>query len=247
MLVSTIMLYATLLGCAVLVGWLVVRYDLYEKEPVPMLALTTLLGAGTMWLTGVIQVAVLTRLYRHGADSNVVMALLAGTTEETGKFVVVAAIALLARRFFNEPMDGLIYGSFAGLGAALEESVAILVREQASGFLPMQEPIRLAGHLLMGGIGGYGIGLLIGQTKSRWVGIVASLAAAMTLHTLWDVVAFDAADTYRAVQHLYWWHAPAAIALMLAGMTCYRQMVNVGVRLTGAALNSTTSTAHSAR
>src|SRR5690606_3183208 len=83
----------------------------------------------------------------------------AAVTEELAKLAVVWAIALLWRRQFNDPMDGLIYGSFAGLGCAIEESVGLHGWPTGAALLPLQEPIRLLGHLVMGGIGGFAVGL----------------------------------------------------------------------------------------
>jgi RsiW-degrading membrane proteinase PrsW (M82 family) len=232
--VATILLYGTLGLCALLVAWLVVRYDLYEREPLPMLTLAAALGAAAMFAVGQGQVAMIRWL--HGGDraiSNVEMAILAGVSEEGAKLCVVALVSLCSRRFFNEPIDGLIYGSFAGLGAALEESLAVLSFGPPTALLPMQEPVRLAGHLVMGGIGGFGIGLVV--VRSRWAapGIAICLLAAVAIHTLWDVIAFDAADVFEAEGRVHRWHTAGAIAVMLGGLVVYRKMVDAGARLAG--------------
>ncbi len=232
MLVSAIILYATLAACAIVVALIVARYDLHEREPAHMLALAAVLGAVLMFLSGRGQGVVIAWLHGRGhAITNGEMALLAGATEEAAKLLVVAVIALASRRHFNEPIDGLIYGSFAGLGAALEESVAVLSLGPATALLPMQEPIRLAGHLVMGGIGGFGFGLVV--LRSRWVaaGIAVCLLGAIVLHTLWDVIAFDAADAFRATRRVRPWHTGGAIAVMLGGMVAYRNLVGAAVRL----------------
>lgn len=237
MLLSAMLVYGALAACAAVIGWIVVRYDLYRKEPAPMLLLTVALGAGAMYLAGRVQVAVILAGDASGTPvSDVQIAAMAGLTEELSKFGVVLAIALAARRIFNEPIDGLVYGSFAGLGAALEESVAVLRDGTPTMLLPMQEPIRLAGHLVFGGIGGFGIGLLVLRSRRAPVAIAACLVSAMVLHTLWDVVAFDAANAYQLAQRIHPWHTAASIGLMLVGMVAYRQLVGAGLRWTGAML-----------
>lgn len=232
MLLSALFLYSALAACAVIVGWLVVRYDLHEREPLPLLAAAMLLGAGAMFAAGRLQVWALTAAHAGNWEiGNASHALLAGTTEELAKFAVVAAIALCCRRRFNEPVDGLIYGSFAGLGAALEESVAVMSDSMPLAFLPMQEPVRLTGHLVMGGIGGFGVGLLVLRARIGPSGVVLCLLGAIVLHTLWDVVAFDAADFHRHAGRVHAWHTGSAIVLMLGGMVVYRGMVSAGVRM----------------
>lgn len=231
MVLGAIFLYATLGASAALIGWLVVRYDLYEREPIGLLGIATGLGAAAMFGVGQLQLAVIRAC--HGAGErlgNVELALLAGTSEELAKLAVVALAAVWFRRAFNEPIDGLIYGSFAGLGAAVEESIAVLSDAMPLAVLPAQEPVRLAGHLVMGGIGGFGVGFAAVGARRAILGAAACLVGAMALHTLWDIVAFGAADAYRAAGRTHPWHTAAAIALMLGGMVVYRSMVTMGGR-----------------
>jgi RsiW-degrading membrane proteinase PrsW (M82 family) len=229
---TVLLLYGTLAICAVVIGVVVIRYDLYDREPLRIILLAAALGAIAMWLTGLFQLAVLNLIHTNGATiSNTSLAVLAGTSEELAKFAVVLAVAGLSRRNFNEPLDGLTYGSFAGLGCALYESVVLLVRVGDSPVLPLQEPIRLAGHLVMGGIAGSGLGLLTMPARSPWLSIVGGITGAMLLHTLWDIAAFDAADHQRHFGRILPWHTGAPIVLMIAGMIAYRLLVERGLRL----------------
>jgi RsiW-degrading membrane proteinase PrsW (M82 family) len=231
------MLYATLALCAVFLGWLVVRYDLHQREPLGLMALALALGALGMHLAGCAQLWVIAWMHGRGQIvSNGELAAMAGASEELAKFGVVVVIALGARRRFNEPIDGLVYGAFAGLGAAIEESVAVLTMDGTTGFLPAAEPVRLAGHLIMGGIGGFGVGFIVLRSRLVPVWITLSLLGAMLLHTLWDVVAFAAFDAHRASGAMKPAHSAAAIALMLGGMAVFRALVGVGVRATGVML-----------
>lgn len=233
----TLFLYLSLALCTIGIAAAVVRYDLYKQEPWAMLALTALLGAGGMWLAGKAQLAVIPIVISHyNGITNLQLALLAGSTEELGKLFAVICIIVIARGAFDEPLDGLIYGSFAGLGAAIEESIVVLGKGVAGEYLPPQEPVRLAGHLVMGGIGAFGLGLL--TTRSRWAVpvIAACLAGAILLHTAWDVAAFSAADLYRIHGKLHPWHTITPIALMLGGMLVYRWFAGVGARLVRAHL-----------
>lgn len=233
MLISLILLYATLAICGIILGIVVVRYDLYRREPWWTLLIALGLGALSIHLAGIAQIAVINLCSSRGVlISDPAFALLAGCTEEIGKLLVVLTIWAVFRKQFDEPVDGLIYGSFAGLGAALEESIAVLTGDGIRGVLPPQEPVRLAGHLIMGGIGGFGVGLLATRHRSGRLAFVAAFLAAILLHTLWDIAAFAAAKYYDAFHALRPVDTVGPIALMLVGMLLYRRMVSVGVRLT---------------
>jgi RsiW-degrading membrane proteinase PrsW (M82 family) len=137
----------------------------------------------------------------------------------------------LFRRHFNDPLDGLIYGSFAGLGAAIEESITVLGFADGPILLPGQEPVRLAGHLIMGGIGGFGLGMRPLADRRWHLWALATLAAAALLHTLWDVVAFHAHDHADLHARASPWHTAAGVLLMLAGMVVFRWLVRRGAAL----------------
>jgi RsiW-degrading membrane proteinase PrsW (M82 family) len=108
-----VILYATLGWCTLGAAIVVYRHDLYDREPIPLLALTVLLGMGAMSLAGHVEAWTLSssRLTTPGA-----IATVAALEEELLKLLVVVAIAVGARRQFNDPIDGLIYGS---MGAVL--------------------------------------------------------------------------------------------------------------------------------
>ncbi len=202
---------------------MVLRYDLYDREPWHTLALVMLVGAALMWLSGKAQ-GTLIRLaadYTPSIVGNTLFATLAGTLEEIAKLASVAIIAVLFRRHFNDPIDG----SFAGLGAAIKESIFYMGFDSTIMILPGQEPIRLMGHLIMGGIGGFGMGFWATRVRLWPLWTLGSLACAMILQALWDIVAFDAADHLAQYKFINGWHTIASVALMLAGMIAFRIMV----------------------
>ncbi len=226
--ISIVLQYATLAACALFIAQAVRRYDLHTREPIWALGLATLLGAGGMWLAGQTQLAVITSIHRNsGMISDPALAFLAGSTEELAKLAAVALVLIIARRHFNETLDGLIYGSFAGLGAAIEESIAILGSNQGISTLPPQEPVRLAGHLIMGGIAAAGLGAFAaGHRRGRRL-LITCFLAAVALHTIWDVVAFGAEVHFRATRSQGGFYAAAPIALMIAGMIGFRRLISI--------------------
>jgi RsiW-degrading membrane proteinase PrsW (M82 family) len=219
-----VILYPTLGFCALGAALLVYRYDLYDREPVALLVGAVALGAGGMAVAGGLEAATFARLPGGALP---LLALIAGSLEEALKLVAVALLALFFRRAFNDPMDGIIYGSMAGMGAALEEGVAML--RLAPGpvrFLPPEELVRLCGHLVMGGIGGFGIGYVIVRGRRGLPAVGVSLLAAVALHFGWDLLALQ--SDAAAVPVLR--DALQAAMLMLAGLLLYGRLVVVGSR-----------------
>ena len=170
---------------AIALGFLVYRYDLYDKEPWPLILLTMGLGMLTGYAAGSIEEA-LAVAWSISYDDPWGMAWLAGIVEELAKVLVVVVMALTFRSSFNDPQDGQIYGAFAGLGAAILES-----RFYTSFGAPGPETLgtefaRLVLHLLLGGIAGYGIGLARCRVRGTIWKLPAALTAAVVLHSLWD-------------------------------------------------------------
>jgi len=216
-----LILYATLAICALGAAVLVYRYDLYDREPLPLVVLVIGLGALAMGLAGRVELFVFERLR---LEAPAAQAAVASFVEETGKLVAVLAVALLARRAADDPMDGLIYGSLAGLGAALEEGVAVL-RALPSGtsWLPPEELVRLCGHLVMGGLAGFGVGRAR-RRDAGWPGALAfGFVCALVLHFCWDTLSLQAAHFPEGPSR------PALLgaALMLGGLLLYGRLVVV--------------------
>ena len=218
--------HLTLFACAVAAAVLVVRYDLYEREPWFMLVVAAAAGGALMWVIGHVEDFSLARM--GGSDSGpLVLAAIAASHEELARVLVVAAIAIVLPSQLNDPIDGLIYGSIVGLGMAVEESRALLVLIGADGWaIPATEPVRLLGHLVLGGIGGFAVGMARMGMRGWPLMIAAGLAASTGIHFLWDWIAFVAAERRIMTSS----QTASAIALMLAGMATYGSMVVVGSR-----------------
>lgn len=178
-----------------LFGAIVYRYDMHEREPWWMLALAVAGGALAMSVAFFLENAVLLAAARSGLpyDHHVVHAFLAGTLEEAGKFAIPVAALLIFRKQFNDPMDGLIYGAMAGLGAALYESVWFMFHDPADPWLAMlhqraQDAVRLLMHTCWGGIGGFALGMVVVKKPCR-APLAKGLAGVMGLHLCWDLFA----------------------------------------------------------
>ncbi|MFI4859066.1 MAG: PrsW family glutamic-type intramembrane protease [Phycisphaerales bacterium JB063] len=181
-----------------LFGSVVYRYDMHEREPWWMLLLSCAGGAVAMASAFALEYAALVALANSGLpyDYALVHATLAGVLEELGKFLIPLAALLLFRKQFNDPMDGLIYGCMAGLGAALYEAVWFMVNEpattqDAAAWLPLlhhraQDAVRLLMHTCWGGLGGYALGLIVLKKPYR-LELAKTLGGAILLHLVWDL------------------------------------------------------------
>lgn len=242
---SLVILYGMLAACASAGVVMVLRYDLHDREPWPLLAVACALGAGLMWLAGGVQGWLIWGAVDHAPRllGAWYFSLLAGVTEEAAKLLAVLLIVLAFRRHFNDPLDGIVYGSMAGLGAAIEESIWVMGFPTNMPYLPATEPIRLAGHLVMGGIAGWGLGMAACGRRARTVLTCWLLAVAM--HVAWDYVAFESAATASARGgHPLPWQTLGAMGIMGAGLLLYKGLLDRAAALSRASLagNSRTLT-----
>lgn len=217
------LLYSTLLLCAVGAALIVYRYDLYDREPWNMLVLMATAGAVVMWLLA--DAEAWTLIYVLDNTGLTAISAVAATHEEGARLILVALLAVLAPKLFNDPIDGLIYGSVVGLGMASAESLMRLESlPTRPSVLPAAEVVRFLGHLILGGITGYGVGLArIGHRL--WIPILSALVlASMIWHFAWDWIAYDAAFLGAAAT----WHTYASMALMLTGLALYAGLVVKG-------------------
>lgn len=214
--------YLVLALGTLLFGAMVYRYDMHEREPWWMLVTAALAGGVLMCGAFAIESALLKLAYSNGASESfidVLHAFLAGTLEELGKLAVPTAILLFIRKHFNDPMDGLIYGSLAGLGAGLFESVWWQVYAPAPDALQENGAafMRLFVHTIWGGIVGSALGLVV--MKRDWKSTLAKrVALVMLIHFAWDYLVGFVAEQNN-------WHRLFAALLLGTTIVWYGMLV----------------------
>jgi RsiW-degrading membrane proteinase PrsW (M82 family) len=207
--------------CALLTARLVYRYDLYEHEPIPLLGVAIGLGAGAMWLAGAVEGWILSRAQGPGPLE---IAAVAAATEEALKVLVVVVVALLAHREFDDPMDGVVYGSMTGLGAALEESVFYAGSSAAGGAgFPAGELVRLWAHVVLGGIAGFSLGFWRARPPLAALATGGLLGVAMALHFGWDAIVLSIPDGFPPTPA----QSLAGVALMVTSLVLYGRLVTL--------------------
>ena len=183
------LVYGCLALCTIGLGLIVYRYDMYEREPWYMLLLALIAGMLSCLVIGYFE-DYLFGILMLGEHQLGQQALLVAVSEELIKLLVVIGIAVVFRSQFNDPIDGLIYGAFVGLGFGLEESLFYLGLDSDNLRLDRfgEVPVRLLLHLLFGGLGGFAIGLARFPVRWRsWPLIFGiCLGTAITIHALWD-------------------------------------------------------------
>jgi RsiW-degrading membrane proteinase PrsW (M82 family) len=130
-----------------------------------------------------------------------VFALVVGLSEEGAKLLGAWSLAF-HRREFDEPVDGIVYGSASALGFAAIENVKYFAVGRLDGALVATRMfVTLPAHIFFGAIWGYALGRKLIDSRTP---LLAYLVLAAIVHG-----AFDAC---LSVDHL----APAAFALNLA-------------------------------
>lgn len=219
------LVYAAVLVTAAGLGWLVIRYDLYDREPWWLLAATFAVAFVAMRACGHLEDAIFRSAF-DGFPTTWAMALVAAVVEESGKVAIVAAVALLVPRHFNDPMDGLVYGAFAGLGMAVEESFHYLSFSELDARTLGAETVRLLAHHLLGAIGGFAIGMARVRARGWKPALVAGFGTSLVLHTLWDRISGAQLETITTTD----FQRLAAIGLMLTAMGVFAALVVIGSR-----------------
>ena len=118
-LLACLLVSATLLLAVVGLTWFIDRYD---REPLHLVAAVFLWGAAGAPTLAVLTLTGLERLGLGAALPGLLSTAVAGPlTEELCKGLGVVLVVLLARSLDN-PTDGLVYGTAAGLGFAVTEN-----------------------------------------------------------------------------------------------------------------------------
>ncbi len=190
-----------------------------------MLILAVLMGAVGMYATFEIEWLVITR-WQFMETNTLARAAMAGGLEEGAKLLVVVCVAVCFKRQFNDPIDGLIYGSMAGLGAACYEGllfISLQNADNASLELLGPEAVRLMMHTVWGAMAGFPLSMTLFDRDWRpWIANCYVLAAA--LHMSWDyLVGF--------VQQQTTVHNLIAAVILLVSVLFFAAFVVLGNRI----------------
>ncbi len=196
-LLASLTVSASILLIVVALVWWMDRYD---REPIHLVAMVFLWGASAAPLAAVSAFPLLQRVF-GGIEQTETMAMLSlglftPMIEETAKAVGIALVVIFSSKFDN-PTDGVVYGTAAGLGFAVTENVIYGIG--AGGYLGggLGLLILIGGRtLLSAGVhaicsatfGGFlGHAVLSGRALARTVWTTIGLLTAIALHGSWNL------------------------------------------------------------
>ena len=189
------------------VAMLIYLLDLYEREPIPLLAAAFVWGAVAATTLSAVGNAgwgvVVARLAGPEFASRWTAALTAPFVEEILKGVGVVLIVLVARDEVDDVMDGFVYGALCGLGFAVVEDVFYFiavfggdVQGVLQGFFVRVIASGLYSHVLYTGLIGMAVGIVTTRRDERPLrdrlrpaGFLACIA--VFGHFLWNSPALD--------------------------------------------------------
>jgi RsiW-degrading membrane proteinase PrsW (M82 family) len=193
-------LLGMILALVPLVGvWFAVRLvDRWEPEPGRLLLLAVAWGAIAAVGIALGVDAVLTLLFgvRTGVGEVLQTVVQAPVVEEFAKGLGVLLIFAIARRSFDGPVDGVVYGALVGAGFAFTENIQYFaVSFIEGGAIETSTTFFLRGilspfaHVMFTSVTGFALGLAArrglttGQAIGPWL---AGLAGAIALHAFWN-------------------------------------------------------------
>lgn len=158
------------IGPALLLLWLVVAAD-SRPEPPRVVWTAVVLGAVVALPVGILELWIMKHVavvHNPWLASYENALLFAAIPEEAAKVSLIALVALRARSF-DEPMDGVVYGTAVGLGFAAVENVLYLVGSTNWAFLAVVRGVlTVPFHGALGAIAGAYI------ARARFGGLLAA-------------------------------------------------------------------------
>lgn len=160
------------------------RNDRFEREPLPLIALTFGWGAISPFLIFVLY-------YIFPLLDVLPAAIAAPVVEEPLKILGVFWLAKHPRlgKEFNDHLDGIVFGAAAGAGfAGIENILYILKYAPDTGFFLITLLRSLPMHLVYTALAGRWLGLAkVRNGRIERIDLIPGLAVAMVLHGLWNL------------------------------------------------------------
>ena len=191
----TILAAAAFLVLVVAAVWWLDRYD---REPLAMVAAAFAWGAlaapALATITETIAVGALGSHFGRLFGATLVAVGIGPFAEEGWKAVGLLAVVALSREFDN-PTDGLVYGTAVGLGFATTENLLYELTAAAAGGLHRLLPVVLGRTLITAGVhalcsatvgGMLGFAVLAGNWSRRFALVLSGLIGAVVLHSAWN-------------------------------------------------------------
>lgn len=189
---------------------LIALIDRYEREPWYLLACAFFWGAIiAIPLAFIIEINVnhaISELFTNAQYQNIadiirsaLFGLNAGITEEVVKGAGLLVLLLIVRDRFENITDGILYGAIIGAGFAMTENIAYFASAESS---RQALVFLIIGRVILGWLGhstftacfGAGLGFMRERRAAfrPWLPPLVGFVAAVTLHSLFDFINFQA-------------------------------------------------------
>jgi len=221
-LVGALVLSTVLLVTVVAAVW---WFDRYDREPLHLVVGVFLWGALAAPVLAVFGSSALAA--GSGFDPTVMAVGFGPIVEEAAKALGVILVVLLSKEFDN-PTDGLVYGTAAGLGFAATENLVYTlagVGESAIGGTLLLVLVRTALAAGIHGLssatfGGFiGFAYLSRRRGERVAWLIIGLIGAVAIHSGWNFMLLQMEASSGAVPVARWFVVvPALYALYLLGL-----------------------------
>ncbi|QLD11077.1 PrsW family intramembrane metalloprotease [Microbacterium oleivorans] len=179
--------------------WVVRIVDRWEPEPPRLLWLALGWGAvaSVVIALGVdLVLSIALGPPRDAVSSAMASVVQAPLVEEIAKGLGILLVLRLGRRFFDGPVDGVVYGAMIGAGFAFTENILYFADSLISGGVAqvtvtfvLRGILSPFAHVMFTAATGFAVGLAVrrgargGAVFAPWAG---GLAAAILLHALWN-------------------------------------------------------------
>ena len=201
-----------------LLCWLIFRADRYEREGLWPLLLCLLLGAlATLPAINIERwfIEIFYPQHRNLATTMLLAFGVVAANEELFKFGVIL-LGAFPYRFFNEPMDGIVYAVMVGMGFASVENLAYADRFGLETVL-VRSLTAVPAHLVFSIVMGYYIGKARFQVGHRAALLAKGFLIPFLLHGIYD---------FLIIQEMSAWLTVLGALSVYIGLYYARLMIN---------------------
>lgn len=181
------------LGFAGFWMWWYYRQDVYDKEPIGLIALLFVLSMPLSLLVGLLEWTIDGGTERRLSENpeffwHIIFFLFCvALPEELAKFGVVY-ILVRKNKAFNEQVDGIIYAAAAALGFATFENI-FFITDVGESIILLRGPVSALAHILFAATWGASLGFAhFNPSRGRkWRMIGFGLARGILIHAIFDI------------------------------------------------------------
>jgi RsiW-degrading membrane proteinase PrsW (M82 family) len=167
--------------------WYFYQRDVYEPEPLHLMAMLFFLGLLSALIAGELELAA-----GQVLNGIVFFIIAVPVIEESVKFLMVLLFAYRNREF-DEPVDGIVYATAAALGFATLENAQYLLGLSSSSSIVLTGAMRgiltVPAHALFGIFWGYALGIAKFRPPGRRAPvIIVGLVLGIAIHALFNLL-----------------------------------------------------------